>query len=209
MPKVAVYNINGDQVGEIELNENVFGIPVHRSVLHDAVVAHLAGQRKGTHDTKTRSEISGGGRKPWRQKGTGRARQGTTRSPIWRGGGTVFGPHPRDYSLRLNKKVKRLAIKSALSSKVEAGKLIVLDSLNMEEAKTKAFVQILNNLKVDQKALVVIDNTDKNDNVIKSARNIAGVKPVMVSWMNTYDVLAYPALVMTKDAVARVEEVLA
>lgn len=209
MPKVAVYNINGDQVDEIELNENVFGIPVHRSVLHDAVVAHLAGQRKGTHDTKTRSEISGGGRKPWRQKGTGRARQGTTRSPIWRGGGTVFGPHPRDYSLRLNKKVKRLAIKSALSSKVESGNLIVLDSLTMEEAKTKAFVQILNNLKIDQKALVVIDNTDKNDNVIKSARNIAGVKPVMVSWMNTYDVLAYPALVMTKDAVVRVEEVLA
>ncbi len=209
MPKVAVYNINGDQVGEIELNENVFGIPVHRSVLHDAVVAHLAGRRKGTHNTKTRSEISGGGRKPWRQKGTGRARQGTTRSPIWRGGGTVFGPHPRDYSLRLNKKVKRLAIKSALSSKVESGNLIVLDSLNMEEAKTKAFVQILNNLKIDQKAMVVIDNTDKNDNVIKSARNIAGVKPVMVSWMNTYDILAYPALVMTKDAVARVEEVLA
>lgn len=207
MPKVAVYNVSGDQVGEIELNEKIFGIPVHHSVLHDAVVAHLAGQRKGTHNTKTRSDVSGGGRKPWRQKGTGRARQGTTRSPIWRGGGIVFGPHPRNYSLNLPKKVKRLALKSALSSKVEDGTLVVLDELKLEQPKTKDVVAILKNLKVDNKALVVIDS--KDDNVLKSARNISGVKPVTVSWMNTYDLLAHNTLVITKDAISKVEEVLA
>ena len=201
------HNTDGDQVGEIELNDNIFGIPVHRSVLHDAVVAHLAGQRKGTHDTKTRSDVSGGGRKPWRQKGTGRARQGTIRSPIWRGGGTVFGPHPRDYSLRLPKKVKRLALKSALSSKVEMGSMIVLDQLKLEQPKTKDIVRILQNLKVDNKALVVIDNRD--DNVVKSARNIAGVKPVAVNWLNVYDLLAHNTLIITKDAISKVEEVLA
>ncbi len=207
MPKVVLYNINGDQVGEIDLNDSVFGVSVHRSVLHDAVVAHLAGQRRGTHDTKTRSEVAGGGKKPWRQKGTGRARHGSTRSPIWRGGGVVFGPHPRDYSIRLPKKVRRLAMRSALSSKVEEGNIVVLDELKMEHPKTREMARILNNLKVNNKALVVIDSTDEN--VVKSARNIPGIKPVAASWLNVYDILAHNTLVITKEAVTRVEEVLA
>ncbi len=207
MPKVALYNINGEQVGEIELNDSVFGVPVHRSVMHDAVVAYLAGLRRGTHDTKTRAEVSGGGKKPWRQKGTGRARHGSIRSPIWRGGGIVFGPHPRDYSIRLPKKVRRLAIKSALSSKVEEGSIMVLDDLKMDQPKTKEMSRILNNLKIDKKALVVIAGNDEN--VVKSARNIPGVKPVSASWLNVYDILAHNTLVITKDAVTRVEEVLA
>ncbi|GBF31890.1 LSU ribosomal protein L4p [Desulfocucumis palustris] len=207
MPKVALYNISGDQVGEIELNDSVFGVPVHRSVMHDAVVAYLAGLRRGTHDTKTRAEVSGGGKKPWRQKGTGRARHGSIRSPIWRGGGIVFGPHPRDYSIRLPKKVRRLAIKSALSSKVEEGNILVLDDLKMEQPKTREMARILNNLKIDKKALVVIAGNDEN--VVKSARNIPGIKPVAASWLNVYDILAHNTLVITRDAVSRVEEVLA
>lgn len=207
MPKVALYNINGEQVGEVELTDNVFGVAVHQSVLHDAVVAYLANQRQGTHDTKTRAEVRGGGRKPWRQKGTGRARHGSTRSPIWRGGGIVFGPHPRDYSIKLPKKVRRLAMKSALSSKVESGNIVVLDQLQLEQPKTKDMARILNNLKISNKALVV--TADKNDNIIRSARNIPGVKPTSASHLNVYDLMAHQTLVITRDAVNRVEEVLA
>lgn len=206
MPKVALYNVSGDQVGELELSESVFAVPVHQSVMHDAVVAHLAAMRQGTHDTKTRAEVRGGGRKPWRQKGTGRARAGTSRSPIWRGGGIVFGPHPRDYTVKLPKKMRRLAVRSALSSKVEGGNIKVLDELMLEQPKTKEMVRILGNLKVDSKALVVLAVNDQN--VIKSIRNIEGVKPVSVDSLNTYDLLNHNILVITRDAVTRVEEVL-
>ncbi|SHJ06009.1 50S ribosomal protein L4 [Desulfofundulus thermosubterraneus] len=207
MPTVAVYNINGDQVGEIHLRDDVFGVPVHMSVLHDAVVWQLAGRRLGTHDTKTRGEVRGGGRKPWRQKGTGRARHGSIRSPIWRKGGIVFGPHPRDYSYRLPRKVRRLAMKSALSAKVQDGKIVVLEDLKLEQPRTKDMVRILGNLKVNDKALVV--TADREENVIKSARNIPGIKPMSADGLNVYDLLAHNTLVITKDAVARVQEVLA
>lgn len=206
MPTVAIYNINGEQVGELMLSEEVFGVEVNESVLHDAVVMQLAGRRLGTHATKTRSDVSGGGRKPWRQKGTGRARHGTTRSPIWRGGGVVFGPHPRDYHYSLPKKVRRLALKSALSAKVNSGDLVVVDYLQLEQPKTKDVVKILGNLKVDE-ALLVTEGA--GDAVEKSARNIPGVKPLDAAGLNVYDILAYNKLVITKDAVARVEEVLA
>lgn len=207
MPRVAIYNINGDQVGEIDLKDEVFGVPVHQQALHDAVTMQLAGRRRGTHDTKTRAEVSGGGRKPWRQKGTGRARHGSIRSPIWRGGGIVFGPHPRDYSFRIPKKVRRLAMKSALSSKVDNGSIIVLDELTINVPKTKEMVKILQNLKVDKKALVV--TAEKAEAVFKSARNIPGIKPLSVPGLNVYDLLAHNTLVITKDAVTRVEEVFA
>lgn len=207
MPKVAIYNVNGEQVGEMDLKDEVFGVPVHQQAMFDVVNMHLAGKRRGTHDTKTRSEVRGGGRKPWRQKGTGRARHGTIRSPIWRGGGIVFGPHPRDYSFRLNKKVRRLAMKSALSSKVEGGSIVVLEELKMEAPKTKDMVKILGNLKVNNKALVV--TADRDETVFKSARNIPGVKPLSVPGLNVYDLLAHNTLVITRDAVARVEEVFA
>ncbi|OAT81146.1 50S ribosomal protein L4 [Desulfotomaculum copahuensis] len=207
MPKVALYNISGEQVGEIELSDGVFGIPVHRQALHDAVVMQQASRRQGTHDTKTRGEIRGGGRKPWRQKGTGRARHGSTRSPIWRGGGTVFGPHPRDYSYKLPRKVYRLALRSALSSKVEDGKILVLDELKLTMPRTREMVRILDNLRVDGPALVVISGRDEN--VIKSARNIPGIKPVSTEGLNVYDLLAHGMLVITRDAVSRVEEALA
>jgi len=207
MPKVAIYNVNGDQVGELDLSDAVFGVAVHRQALFDVVNKHLASKRRGTHDTKTRAEVSGGGRKPWRQKGTGRARHGSTRSPIWRSGGIVFGPHPRDYSYRLPKKVRRLAMRSALSSKVEGGSIVVLEELAMETPKTKDMVKILGNLKVNNKVLVVTANRDET--VFKSARNIPGVKPLSVPGLNVYDLLAHNTLVITKDAVARVEEVFA
>lgn len=206
MPTVAMYNINGEQVGELILNDEIFGIEVNESVLHDAVVMQLASRRAGTHSTKTRADVSGGGRKPWRQKGTGRARHGTIRSPIWRGGGIVFGPHPRDYSYSLPKKVRRLALKSALSSKVNAGDILVLDDLQMKQPKTKDMVKILGNLKVKE-ALLVTAAADQT--VAKSARNIPGVKPLGAAGINVYDILAYNKLVITKDAVAMVEEVLA
>lgn len=206
MPTVAIYNINGEQVGELALKDEVFGVEVNESVLHDAVVMQLAGRRLGTHATKTRADVSGGGRKPWRQKGTGRARHGTSRSPLWRGGGIVFGPHPRDYHYSLPKKVRRLALKSALSAKVNAGDLIVVDDLPMERPKTKDMVKILNNLKVNEALLVTAEAADT---VEKSARNIPGIKPLDAVGLNVYDILAYHKLVMTKDAVARVEEVLA
>lgn len=207
MPKVAVYNINGEQVGEIKLNDAVWGIEPNEYVLHDAVVMQLAGQRQGTHHTKTRAEVRGGGRKPWRQKGTGRARHGSIRSPIWRGGGVTFGPRNRDYKYSLPKKARRLAMKSALSSKVKTGGILVLDDLNLEQPKTKEMVNILNTLNVDNKALVV--TAGQNENVWKSARNIPGVKQLRVEGLNVYDLLHHDKLVITKEAVAKVEEVLA
>lgn len=205
MPKVAVYNMGGAQVGEIELSDSVFGIEPNKHVLHDAVVMQLASLRQGTHKVKNRSEVSGGGRKPWKQKGTGRARQGSIRSPQWVGGGTVFGPTPRSYAYKLPKKVRRLAIKSALSSKVMAEQIIVLDSLALDVPKTKGFMAVLNNLKVDRRALVVLP--EYNDNVALSARNIPSVKLVAADGVNVYDVLRHDKLIITKDAVQKVEEV--
>lgn len=207
MPKVAVYNMQGQQVGDMELNEAVFGIEPNKTVLHDAVVMQLATWRRGTAAAKTRSEVSGGGRKPWRQKGTGRARAGSTRSPLWRKGGVVFPPIPRDYAYKLPKKVRRLALKSALSTKVIDGNIIVLETLDFEAPKTKDMVAVLNALNVNNKVLVV--TADENRNVELSARNIAGVKPVEAKGINVYDLLAHDKLVITKDAVATVEGVLA
>ncbi|WP_409343420.1 50S ribosomal protein L4 [Paenibacillus sp. MBLB4367] len=207
MPKVAVYNVSGAQVGEIELSDAVFGIEPNKHVLHDAVVMQQASLRQGTHDTKGRSEVRGGGRKPWKQKGTGRARQGSIRAPQWKGGGIVFGPTPRSYAYKLPRKVRRLAIKSALSSKVIANEIIVLDQLAMAQPKTKEFANILNNLKVERKALVVASQFD--DNVALSARNIPGVKFVSAEGINVLDVLVHDKLIITKDAVQKVEEVLA
>ena len=205
MPTVALFNIKGEQVGEVDLMDEIFGIEVNESVLHDAVVMQLAGRRQGTHDTKTRGEVRGGGKKPWRQKGTGRARHGTIRSPIWRGGGIVFGPHPRSYKYKLPKKVRRLALKSALSSKVQTGNIKVIDALSMEMPKTKEMVSILKNLQVD-KALLVM--AEKDMNIIKSARNIPGITPMGSAGINVYDLLKHTTLVITKDAVSKVEEVL-
>ncbi|MCR8645794.1 50S ribosomal protein L4 [Paenibacillus sp. N1-5-1-14] len=207
MPKVALYNVTGAQVGEVELNDSVFGIEPHIHVLHEAVLMQQASLRSGTHKTKGRSEVRGGGRKPWKQKGTGRARQGSIRAPQWKGGGTVFGPTPRSYAYKLPKKVRRLAIRSALSSKVIDNELIVLDSLQMNAPKTKEFVAILNNLKVERKALVVAASFDEN--VALSTRNIPGVKFVVAEGINVLDVMTYDKLIITKDAVQKVEEVLA
>lgn len=206
MPKVAVLNTAGQEVGELELAETVFGIEPHVHVLHSAVVMQLASERAGTHKTKGRSEVRGGGRKPWKQKGTGRARQGSIRAPQWKGGGIVFGPTPRSYAYKLPKKVRRLAIKSALSSKLIDQELIVLDELVMSEKKTKAFVTILKNLNVDRKALVVTGEYD--DNVALSLRNIPGIKLVDAARINVYDVMVHDKLIITKDAVSKVEEVL-
>ncbi|ELK20884.1 50S ribosomal protein L4 [Anoxybacillus flavithermus TNO-09.006] len=206
MPKVALYNQNGENIGEIELNDAVFGIEPNKHVLFEAVIMQRASLRQGTHKTKNRAEVSGGGRKPWRQKGTGRARQGSIRSPQWRGGGIVFGPVPRSYSYKLPKKVRRLAIKSALSSKVLENNIVVLDNLKLEAPKTKEMVKILNNLSVDRKALIV--TADANENVILSARNIPGVTVVTASGINVLDVLNHDKLVITKAAVEKVEEVL-
>ncbi|MEF3303365.1 50S ribosomal protein L4 [Paenibacillus sp. GYB003] len=207
MPKVALFNVSGAQVGEVELAESVFGIEPNKYVVHSAVVLQQASQRLGTHKTKGRSEVRGGGRKPWKQKGTGRARQGSIRSPQWKGGGVVFGPTPRSYGFKLPKKVRRLAIKSVLSSKVIDSEIIVLDQLSLAAPKTKEFAAILNNLKVERKALVVTGSYD--DNVALSTRNIPGVKFVSAEGINVLDVLAHDKLIMTKDAVQKVEEVLA
>jgi large subunit ribosomal protein L4 len=207
MPKVAVYNTSGAQVGEIELNDEVFGIEPHVHAMHSAVVAQQASLRLGTHKTKGRSEVSGGGRKPWRQKGTGRARQGSIRAPQWVGGGTVFGPTPRKYGFKLPKKVRRLAIRSALSSKVRDNEIVVLDALQMSQPKTKEFVNILKNLKVDRKALVVA--ADYDDTIALSARNIPGVKFMAADGINVLDVLNHDKLIITREAVQKVEEVLA
>ncbi|MDQ0063971.1 50S ribosomal protein L4 [Paenibacillus harenae] len=207
MPTVKVLNVSGASVGELELAENVFGVTPNVPVMHSAVVLQQAAERLGTHKTKGRSEVRGGGRKPWKQKGTGRARQGSIRSPQWVGGGTVFGPTPRTYGFKLPKKVRRLAIKSALSSKVIANEIIVLDQLTFAAPKTKEFANILNNLKVDRKALVVTANYE--DNVALSARNIPGVKFVVADGINVRDVLVYDKLIITKEAVEKVQEVLA
>ena len=206
MANVSVYNIEGKEVGTIDLNDAVFGVEVNEHLVHMAVVNQLANNRQGTQKAKTRAEVSGGGRKPWRQKGTGHARQGSTRSPQWKGGGVVFAPKPREYSFKLNKKEKRIALKSALTSRVAAEKIFVLDELNFDEIKTKKMIAILDNLKVS-KALVVLG--DKNDNVILSARNIPSVRTALPNTINVYDILKYDTLVLTKDAVAKIEEVYA
>ena len=206
MANVAVYNIEGKEVGTIELNDAVFGVEVNEHLVHMAVVSQLANNRQGTQKAKTRSEVSGGGRKPWRQKGTGHARQGSTRAPQWTGGGMVFAPVPRDYSFKMNRKEKRAALKSALTSRVEENKLIVVDELKFDEIKKKKFVEVLKNLSVD-KALVVLE--DKNRNVELSARNIADVKTAKVNTINVYDILKYNTLIVTKEAVAAIEEVYA
>ncbi|MEC0371235.1 50S ribosomal protein L4 [Paenibacillus chibensis] len=207
MPKVSVFNVSGSQVEELELNDAVFGIEPNVHVMNQAVLLQRASLRRGTHKVKGRSEVRGGGRKPWKQKGTGRARQGSIRSPQWKGGGTVFGPTPRSYSFKLPKKVRRLAIKSALSSKVIDNNIIVLDALALNTPKTKEFASILNNLKVERKALIVAPSYD--DNVALSARNIPGVKFVAADGINVLDVLLYDKLIITKEAVQKVEEVLA
>ena len=206
MANVSVYNIEGNEVGTLELNDSVFGVEVNEHLVHLAVVAQLANKRQGTQKAKTRSEVSGGGRKPWRQKGTGHARQGSTRSPQWTGGGVVFAPTPRDYTIRLNKKEKRAALKSALTSRVNESKFIVVDELKLDSIKTKNFVQVLNNLKVE-KALVVLNDMDTN--VIKSASNVPTVKTAQTNELNVFDVLKYDTVVVTKDAVAKIEEVYA
>ena len=206
MANVSVYNIEGKEVGSIELNDAVFGVEVNEHLVHMAVVNQLANNRQGTQSAKTRSEVSGGGRKPWRQKGTGHARQGSTRSPQWTGGGVVFAPKPRDYSFKMNKKEKRIALLSTLSSKVADNKIVVLDAFNLDEVKTKKFAEVMSNLKVD-KALVVIEGENKN--VVLSGRNIPTVKVSATNEINTYDVLKYETLVVTKAAVEKLEEVYA
>jgi large subunit ribosomal protein L4 len=206
MAKVSVYNMEGKEVEKIDLNDAVFGVEVNEHLVHLAVVQQLANNRQGTQKAKTRSEVSGGGRKPWRQKGTGHARQGSTRSPQWTGGGVVFAPVPRDYSFKLNKKEKRAALKSALSSKVAENKFVVVDELKFDSIKTKDFAKVLSNLKVE-KALVVI--SDNNENVVKSARNIATVKTASTETINVFDILKYDTVVVTKDAVNKIQEVYA
>ena len=206
MANVSVYNIEGKEVGSIELNDAVFGVEVNEHLVHMAVVNQLANNRQGTQSAKTRSEVSGGGRKPWRQKGTGHARQGSTRAPQWTGGGIVFAPKPRDYSFKMNKKEKRIALLSALSSKVADNKIVVLDAFNLDEVKTKKFAEVMSNLKVS-KALVVLEGENKN--VVLSGRNIPTVKVSATNEINTYDVLKYDTLVVTKAAVEKLQEVYA
>ena len=207
MPKIDVYSIEGKKVKEVELNEAVFGIEPNEAVVHSVLVNFLANQRQGTQNTKTRAEVRGGGRKPWRQKGTGRARQGSIRAPQWIKGGIALGPRPRSYYYTVNKKERRLAIKSMLSSKVLENQLVVVDSLEMKEIKTKEMVKVLNNLKVEGKTLMLL--AEKNENVQKSARNIEGVKTTLVNTINVYDLLKYKNLVVTLDTVKKLEEVYA
>ena len=206
MANVSVYNIEGKEVGSIELNDAVFGVEINEHLVHMAVVNQLANNRQGTQSAKTRSEVSGGGRKPWRQKGTGHARQGSTRSPQWTGGGVVFAPKPRDYSMKMNKREKKLALLSALTSKVADNKIVVLDEFKLDEIKTKKFAEVMNNLKVS-KALVVLEGENKN--VVLSGRNIPTVKVSATNEINTYDVLKYDTLVVTKAAVEKLQEVYA
>ena len=207
MPKIDVYNIEGKKVSDIELADSVFGIEPNEKIVHSVLVNYMANQRQGTSNTKTRAEVSGGGRKPWKQKGTGRARQGSIRSPQWFKGGIALGPKPRDYSYRVNKKERRLAVRSVLSSKVLENNLVVVDSMNFDSIKTKNMVSALNNLKVEGKTLIVLP--EKNENVQKSARNIEGVKTSLVNTINVYDLLKYNKLVLTVDAVKSLEEVYA
>ncbi len=206
MANVSVYNMEGKEVGKIELNDAVFGVEVNEHLVHLAVVQQLANNRQGTQKAKTRAEVSGGGRKPWRQKGTGHARQGSTRSPQWTGGGVVFAPTPRDYSFKMNKKEKRAALKSALTSKVQANNLIVVDELKFDEIKTKNFQNVMNNLNVNKGLVVLAENDEK---VVMSARNMATVDTTLTSTLNVYDVMKAGKVVLTKDAVAKIEEVYA
>lgn len=206
MANVSVFNLEGNEVGTLELNDAVFGVEVNEHLVHMAVVAQLANKRQGTQKAKTRSEVSGGGKKPWRQKGTGHARQGSTRAPQWTGGGVVFAPTPRDYTIRLNKKEKRAALKSALTSRVNENKFIVVEAMNFDEIKTKKFQTVLNNLNVN-KALVVLEEGDKNAEI--SAKNIPDVKTARVNTINVYDILKYNTVIATKAVVAAIEEVYA
>lgn len=207
MPKVAVHNSKGEQVAELELNSAIFAAPINQAAMHEVVVAYLANQRRGTVATKTRGLVSGGGRKPWRQKGTGRARHGSSRSPIWTGGGVVFGPQPRDYTVRIPKKLRRAALKSALTTKYNNNELIVLDQLTIEEPKTAEIAKLLDNLKVEGKAMIL--TAAASPAVYKSARNIPTVSTGVVTNINTYQVLNNGALIFTKDAIAKLEEVFA
>ena len=207
MPKIDVYNIEGKKVSNIELADSVFGIEPNEKIVHSVLVNYMANQRQGTSNTKTRAEVAGGGRKPWKQKGTGRARQGSIRAPQWFKGGIALGPKPRDYSYRLNKKERRLAIRSVLSSKVLENNLVVVDAMNFDAIKTKNMVSALSNLKVEGKTLIVLP--EKNENVQKSARNIEGVKTSLVNTINVYDLLKYNKLILTVDAVKNLEEVYA
>ncbi len=206
MAKVSVYNMEGNQVGEIELDDAVFGVEVNEHLVHMSVVNQLANKRQGTQSAKTRAQVRGGGRKPWRQKGTGHARQGSTRAPQWTGGGVVFAPKPRDYSFKMNRKERAIALKSVLTSRVLENKLIVLDELKLDEIKTKKMQGVLNNLKV-KKALVVLN--EKNENVILSTRNIPNVQTALTNTINVYDILKYNTMIVTKDAVKTIEEVYA
>ena len=206
MANVSVYNMEGSEVGKLDLNDSVFAVDVNEHLMHMAVVLQLANKRQGTQKAKTRSEVSGGGRKPWRQKGTGHARQGSTRSPQWTGGGIVFAPKPRDYSFKMNKKEKNLALKSVLTTKVAENKFIVVDGLSFDEIKTKNMVNVLKNLEV-KKALVVTD--DDNKNVTLSSRNIPGVKTAFTNTINVYDILKYDKMVVAKDVISKIEEVYA
>ena len=205
MANVSVFNMEGKEVGTIELNDAVFGVAVNEHLVHMAVVQQLANNRQGTQKAKTRAEVSGGGRKPWRQKGTGHARQGSIRAPQWKGGGVVFAPVPRDYSFKMNKKEKQAALKSVLSDKVAGGKLIVLDELKFDEIKTKNFVNVMKNLKVESGLVVLAEN---DQNVVMSAKNVADVNTAQVNAINVYDILKAKTLVLTKDAVSKIEEVL-
>ena len=203
MANVSVYNMEGKEVGTIDLNDAVFGVEVNEHLVHMAVVAQLANKRQGTQKAKTRSEVSGGGRKPWRQKGTGHARQGSTRSPQWTGGGVVFAPVPRDYTIRLNKKEKQAALKSALTSKVQEGNLVVVDELKFDEIKTKAFKTVMDNLNVEAGLVVLADN---DQNTVLSARNMSAVDTALTNTINTYDIMKAKKVVLTKDSVAKIEE---
>jgi len=207
MAKVAVYNMEGKEVGSVELNDAIFGAKINEHLVHLAVLQQLADNRQGTQKAKTRSEVSGGGRKPWRQKGTGHARQGSIRAPQWKGGGVVFAPVPRDYSFKLNKKEKRAALKSVLTDKVQSGKFIVLDELTMDEYKTKKMQAVLTSLKVEDKALIVI--ADNNEKVVKSAANLPFVKTACPGTINVYDIMRAGTMIVTKDAVQKIEEVYA
>ncbi|WP_024865215.1 50S ribosomal protein L4 [Butyrivibrio sp. FCS014] len=205
MANVSVYNMEGKEVGTIDLSDAIFGVEINEHLVHMAVLQQLADKRQGTQKAKTRSEVSGGGRKPWRQKGTGHARQGSIRAPQWKGGGVVFAPVPRDYSFKMNKKEKRAALKSALTDKAQAGNLIVVDELKFDEIKTKKFAEVMNNLKATRKALVVLADNDQN--VVLSARNLAEANTTLTNTLNVYDIVNARTLVLTKDAVAKIEEV--
>ncbi|CQR71611.1 50S ribosomal protein L4 [Sporomusa ovata DSM 2662] len=207
MPKVAVYDMTGAKTGEMELNDSVFGVEINEAVVHQAVVMQLASQRQGNHATKTRSMVRGGGRKPWKQKGTGRARSGSIRSPLWVGGGVAFGPHPRSYKFSMPRKARRLAIKSALTAKVNDGELMVVESINFAEPKTKDVVNFLGNFEAPAKALII--TADNDENVAKSSRNIPGVKSIGTIGLNVFDLLHHDKVLVTKEAVAKIEEVLA